>query len=186
MAAQEDSSYVDRLWEHRRTYARHLTEGPRAPLTASDTAYLDFFAPDPAYRVEAVFTATPDAEPFEMPTSSGKTKTFVQYGRLDFALGQDSLQLAVYKNLTLTQAIYKDHLFLPFRDGTNALSTYGGGRYLDLLATDIREGRITLDFNLTYNPYCAFSDGYNCPIPPAVNRLERPIEAGEKAFTKDH
>jgi uncharacterized protein (DUF1684 family) len=185
-AAQEDSGYVSRILAHRQEYAAHLIVGERAPLQAPDTAYLDFFAPDSAYCVTADFTATQEAAPFEMPTSSGRTKTFVQHGWLRFALGGDTLRLAVYRNLTLTQEIYKDHLFLPFRDLTNGEETYGGGRYLDLSLTDIRDGKIALDFNLVYNPYCAFSDGYNCPIPPAVNHLNTAVKAGEKAFQKDH
>lgn len=184
--AQADSAYVAGILAHRFEYARHLIEGERAPLTPADTAYLKFFAPDPAYKVQAGFILTPDAEPFEMPTSSGRTKTFVQHGWVRFSFGSDTLQLAVYRNLLLTQEIYKDHLFMPFRDLTNGEQTYGGGRYLDLSLNDIRDGQIELDFNLVYNPYCAFSDGYNCPIPPVVNHLNVAVEAGEKAFQKDH
>lgn len=183
-ASQEDSSYVSRILAHRQQYAGHLITGERAPLQAPDTAYLDFFQPDPAYRVVAGFIATPEATPFEMPTSSGKTKTFIQHGWLRFSLGGDTLRLAVYRNLMMTQEIYKNHLFLPFRDLTNGEETYGGGRYLDLSMEDIRDGKIELDFNLVYNPYCAFSDGYNCPVPPAVNRLDVAVKAGEKAFRK--
>ena len=183
---QEDSSYVARIQQYRREYAQDLIEGERAPLRAKDTIYLDFFPPDTAWRVEAGFTNTPEAEPFEMPTSSGRTKTFVQYGWLRFSLGGDTLQLAVYRNLMLNLDIYKNHLFLPFKDLSSGETTYGGGRYLDLSTEDIVDGKIVLDFNLVYNPYCAFSDGYNCPIPPTINRLEVAIEAGEKAFKKDH
>lgn len=92
-AAQEDSSYVSRILAHRQAYAAHLIVGERAPLQAADTAYLDFFAPDTSYRIMADFTATPEAEPFEMPTSSGRTKNFVQHGWLRFALGGDTLRL---------------------------------------------------------------------------------------------
>ena len=181
-----DSSYIAEIMRHRQEYARDLIVGERAPLRAADTAYLDFFPPDPAYNVLADFTPTPDAEPFELLTSSGRTKTFVQHGWLHFTLAGDTLRLAVYRNLMLTMDIYKNHLFLPFKDGSSGESTYGGGRYLDLSTEDIQDGKVVLDFNLVYNPYCAFSDGYNCPIPPTVNRLEVAIEAGEKAFTKEH
>ncbi|MBK8491093.1 MAG: DUF1684 domain-containing protein [Saprospirales bacterium] len=186
LSGQVDSSYVAEILQHRQDYARDLIEGERAPLRARDTAYLDFFPPDPAYKVLADFTSTPEAEPFEMPTSSGRTKTFVQYGWLHFSLAADTFRLAVYRNLMLTMDIYKKHLFLPFKDGSSGESTYGGGRYLDLSMENIQDGKIILNFNLAYNPYCAFSNGYNCPIPPSVNRLDVAIEAGEKAFTKDH
>lgn len=183
---QASSDYTARILEYRKEYALDLIQGERAPLQAKDTAYLDFYPPDPAYRVVADFIPTPDSEPFEMPTSSGRTKTFVQHGWLRFSLGGDTLQLAVYRNLMLTAEMYKNHLFLPFKDLSCGETTYGGGRYLDLSTEDIVDGKIVLDFNLLYNPYCAFSDGYNCPIPPTVNRLEVAIEAGEKTFKKRH
>jgi uncharacterized protein (DUF1684 family) len=73
-------------------------------------------------------------------------------------------------------------LFLPFQDETNGDDTYGGGRYMDLKITDIRDNRITLDFNKCYNPWCAYSDGYNCPVPPKSNHLPIEVKAGEKMF----
>jgi hypothetical protein len=65
---------------------------------------------------------------------------------------------------------------------TNYETTYGGGRYIDLSLKDIKEGKITLDFNKCYNPYCAYSDGFSCPIPPSENYLSTEIRAGEKVF----
>jgi uncharacterized protein (DUF1684 family) len=73
-------------------------------------------------------------------------------------------------------------LFVPFKDRTNYDATYGGGRYIDLSTKDIVNGRILLDFNKCYNPYCAFADGFNCPIPPDENSLPIEIAAGEKTF----
>jgi uncharacterized protein (DUF1684 family) len=84
-----------------------------------------------------------------------------------------------------TQAIpgYRDYLFIPFKDMTNGESTYGGGRYIDMRMGDIRDGSVIIDFNKCYNPWCMYSDGYNCPIPPLENHLEVPIEAGEMIWT---
>ena len=65
-------------------------------------------------------------------------------------------------------------------DKTNGKESYGGGRYLDL---EIPEDKIIiLDFNKAYNPYCAYSDRYSCPIPPIENHLDVAINAGFKAF----
>ena len=76
--------------------------------------------------------------------------------------------------------LYKDYLFLPFTDPTNGVTTYGGGRYLDLMipATKV----VQLDFNKAYNPYCAYSGNYSCPIPPEENHLEIEIKAGVKKY----
>ena len=81
---------------------------------------------------------------------------------------------------------YKDYLFIPFMDHTNGETTYGGGRYFDVMIGDIMDDKLVLDFNICYNPYCAFSDGYNCPVPPKENHLEVAIKAGEKMFNKEH
>jgi uncharacterized protein (DUF1684 family) len=78
---------------------------------------------------------------------------------------------------------YKNLLFLPFNDSSNGDSSYGGGRYIDLDVNHIVNKQITIDFNKAYNPYCAYSDGYRCPVPPQENRLSIEILAGEKLFT---
>ncbi|MDG1428784.1 MAG: DUF1684 domain-containing protein, partial [Crocinitomicaceae bacterium] len=69
-------------------------------------------------------------------------------------------------------------LFIPFRDKTSRHETYGGGRYLDVQIPD--RDMMHLDFNLAYNPYCAYSHRYSCPIPPEENTLNVSILAGEK------
>ena len=80
---------------------------------------------------------------------------------------------------------YANHLFLPFKDATNDVTTYGGGRYIDLEVGDIVDGQFVLDFNTCYNPWCAFSAGYNCPVPPRENHLAVEVKAGEKKFKKN-
>ncbi len=152
-----------------------------------DLKYLQFYKPKKKYRVECTFERTPKEESFDMATYSGKTKQFVKYGTLSFHLNGQDLQLAVYQNLMLKKMEkYKEYLFIPFKDLTNGETTYGGGRYFDIMISDIKENQLTLDFNKCYNPYCAFSDGYNCPIPPQENHLDIQIKAGEKMFAKDY
>ena len=103
---------------------------------------------------------------------------------LKFEVGGKSCALNLYQNLRLVNMPeYQDYLFLPFKDATNGDSTYGGGRYLDFRQKDISsEGILLLDFNKAYNPYCAYSDGFNCPIPPLPNHLAIEVPAGEKNF----
>lgn len=139
-----------------------------------------FFKPDQKYRVNAKFTATPDAEPFDIPTSSGKTKPYVQYGKADFEIDGKVYSLAIYQSLDLRKVEgYQDYLFLPFRDATNGTDTYGGGRYLDLRIP--KNGNIIIDFNKAYHPLCAYNAyDYSCPVVPEVNILPLRIEAGVK------
>jgi uncharacterized protein (DUF1684 family) len=121
--------------------------------------------------------------PFEMPTYSGLTRAYRKYGNVFFVYEKDSFHLAVYENLTLrNNPAYQDYLFLPFKDRSNGVSTYGGGRYLNVSKKDVDDGATIVDFNKAYNPWCAFSDGFNCPIPPIENHLPVSITAGEKKY----
>ena len=122
-----------------------------------------------------------------MPTYSGKTKEHVAYAVLSFMLDGKPQQLTLYRSLNLMKVPnYRDYLFLPFKDATSGRETYGGGRYIDFRTGDIKDGKVTLDFNRAYNPYCAYQEGYSCPIPPTNNVLSVAIEAGEKTYGKDH
>ncbi|WP_317174713.1 DUF1684 domain-containing protein [Chryseobacterium antibioticum] len=137
-----------------------------------------FFPVDLKYRVTAKFSKTEDPQPFELPTSSGKTKSYREYGKATFELDGKSYTLTLYQSLDLIkQEKYKDHLFLPFRDATNEKETYGGGKYMDL---KIPKGNtIVLDFNQSYQPYCAYNAyDYNCPIVPEDNKIPVEIRAG--------
>ena len=71
------------------------------------------------------------------------------------------MQLTVFQSLKLREIPeYADYVFIPFNDDTNGTETYGGGRYLDLRFADVEDHKLTIDFNRSYNPYCAYSDGY--------------------------
>lgn len=161
----------------------YLTTGERAPLTKETLKYLRYFKAKQKYKVEATFTLAKDQKSFEMPTYSGITKSFIKYGTLSFKIGNKEMQLAVYRNLGLMRMPqYKDYLFLPYKDKTSSKASYGGGRYIDIKTTEIKDGKVILDFNKSYNPWCAYGDGYNCPVPPQENRLTIAIKAGEKQF----
>ncbi|HCR77902.1 MAG TPA: hypothetical protein DIW37_16155 [Chryseobacterium sp.] len=137
-----------------------------------------FFPINLKYRITAKFEKTENAEPFDLPTSSGKTKPYREFGKATFQLDGKSYTLTLYQSLDLIkQKKYKDHLFLPFRDATNEKETYGGGKYLDLT---IPKGKtIILHFNKSYHPYCAYNAyDYNCPVVPEENKLPVEIRAG--------
>ncbi|TZF94239.1 DUF1684 domain-containing protein [Chryseobacterium panacisoli] len=137
-----------------------------------------FFPFDAKYRVTAKFVKSKDTQPFELPTSSGKTKTYQEYGKATFMLDDKPYTVTLYQSLALIQQDkYKDYLFLPFRDATNEKETYGGGKYMDL---KIPKGNtIVLDFNQSYHPFCAYNAyDYNCPIVPEENKLPVEIRAG--------
>lgn len=142
---------------------------------------LDFFAADKTYQVWAKLIRTPEALPFNMPTTTDRQAVERKYGTLVFFLQGREVRLEVYQSPELMlQEEYVDYLFLPFTDTTNGNETYSGGRYLDLRipAAD----SILIDLNMAYNPYCAYNPKYSCPLVPPNNHIAFPIRAGVKAF----
>ena len=180
-------TYWESMVKHRQEYKDGFLKNVNSPLKQTDLASLDFYEIDSIFKVNSSFMKTTDKAIFKIPTSDGKQKEYFKYGTLTFTLKGQIQQLNVYRSLTLMRMPqYKNYLFVLFKDQTNGTETYGGGRYLDLQVTDIQGDDLILDFNKAYNPYCAFSNGYSCPIPPQENHLKMGIEAGEKIFKKEH
>jgi len=186
-AQDVDSKYdhVAAIEEYRQKYFKDYISNPRAPYKAEDTVFIHFYEPDPNWALIAEVRVEEEAQPFDMALYSGITRKFVKYGTLHFEWRGEPYSLAVYQDLTQLNPLNRHRLFLPFMDRTNGEETYGGGRYMDLSIHDISEdGKVMLDFNKAYNPWCAYSDGYNCPIPPRENHLPISVEAGEKNYSK--
>lgn len=161
-----------------------LAKDPGSPLGAEDIRHLHYYDPDSTFRVHARIERLHNEPSFRMPTSDGTSKEYVRYAKVRFSIQGKAGELTLYRSQDLfVNPLYRDHLFLPFTDETNGDETYGAGRYIDLSVTDIRNGVVTIDFNHAYNPYCAYSSGYRCPVPPAENNLAMAIRAGEKTYT---
>jgi uncharacterized protein (DUF1684 family) len=110
-----------------------------------------------------------------MPTSTGKLRRMERVGVLEFSLQGQPMSLAAF----VEEGQKLESLFVPFADLTTGKETYPAGRYLDLHPT--ATGYYAVDFNLAYNPSCAYNAEYDCPYPPPSNRLKVEIKAGEKA-----
>lgn len=175
-------------WERWRTVRESLyREHPQSPVPAAERAGFRarHWAYDARYRSEVVLEldAAPTNEPgpLRLPMSVGPELAFERLGRVEVGLPGGVRALAVYRLLG-----YAGGLFLPFRDATNGSATYGAGRYLlDTakgadLGGDPAQGRLVLDFNFAYHPSCAFDARWSCPLAPPENRLDLPIEAGER------
>lgn len=178
------TSYTDQIAHHRTEYKADFLKDERAPLDKGDMKYMHFYPADESYKCDCTVMLTPDAKPFELSTYSGITKPFRQYAIATCSIRNKKTKVHLYTSLqTIAMPGYKDYLFLPFKDATNSDETYGGGRYIDLKTGDIQDGKVTIDFNKCYNPWCAYSDGYNCPIPPIENHFDFEIKAGEKMWS---
>ncbi len=175
------TAYMDSLQSWRKNYV-----GKHDLLkTPEEQALLRFYPLSPEYQVLCTFEKASDSMYFPMPTSGTKAKMARKYGRLTFRLHDTTLHLVVYQlQFLLAKEETRDDLFVGFTDVTSAVDTYGAGRYIDCVTGDIHNGKMVLDFNKAYNPYCAYTTGYNCPIPPRENDLPVAILAGEKNYGK--
>ena len=176
--SQKSKPEVDSL---RLVHLNELTDTLEGVLNSEEVEHfkgLDYFDFSLAYQVETKFKKR-IGKTFEMATSTDRKPIYRRYGKVKFKLNGKTCKLEVYQNIALSEdPEYKDYLFIPFRDLTSRKETYGGGRYLDVLM--VKGKTMLLDFNLAYNPYCAYSYRYSCPIPPEVNTLEIEVKSGEK------
>ena len=142
---------------------------------------LDFYPIDEKYIVEASLIRENSPIFFELETTTSRRPEYRVWGIATFTLNDVECSLTIYQSKKLMNTLeYGDYLFLPYSDLTNGESTYDGGRYVDL---KIVEGDvITIDFNKSYNPYCAYSNRFSCPKVPSGNSLKTKVEAGVKKF----
>ncbi len=145
----------------------------------------DFFSPDLMYRVEATLVVSNEANFFQMKTSTQVLKEYRTYGKVVFVLLGKTFEIPVYQSkMLMAVEKCKNFLFFPFTDLTNGKLTYAAGRYIEL-AIPMSGNRVIIDFNRAYNPYCAYTDGYSCPVVPADNHLDVEILAGVK-YSANH
>lgn len=153
-------------------------DASRSPLNPEDIKSfkgLSFFPVDSSFAVVAKLKKTNTSDFFEMKTSTTRLSNERVFGILSFTIKGFDYSLKVYQSESSVLES-SDYLFLPYLDATNGVTTYGGGRYIDL---KIPEGdRIWLDFNKSYNPYCVYNARYSCPIVPRENFLPIKVEAG--------
>ncbi len=146
-----------------------------SPLNAAQKKVftsLQYFPPNPDLRLEVPLEPFQNPETIQMQTTTGDLRDFVRLGKVQFSVAEVPAELTIYMN--------DSGYFLPFVDLLAGSETYPAGRYLE--PGPIGGGRFLIDFNLAYNPYCAYNDGWSCPLTPPENRLKVPIAAGEKIF----
>lgn len=163
---------LDEFRKEKDEYFAHNPQSPLTPEQRRDFKGLHYFPENDSLRLEVQVEPFENRQTITMQTSTGGAQEYTRFGRFKFqADGQDA-------ELTICQADYG--FFLPFIDALAGTETYPAGRYLEPEA--LPGNRFLIDFNVAYNPYCAYNERWSCPITPAENRLKVPIRAGEKLF----
>jgi uncharacterized protein (DUF1684 family) len=175
-AAPED--YASRIAAGRANKDNSFKNGADSPVPADKKATLiplAYFPIDENYAEPATLVPAADRVRIQVPTSAGKIRNIERVGTLKFILKGQQLKLSAFLEVDEPQA---NRLFVPFTDLTSGAETYPAGRYMELDPTPT--GIYVVDFNIAYHPYCYYSPEYDCPYPPAENRLAIPIRAGER------
>jgi uncharacterized protein (DUF1684 family) len=148
---------------------------PQSPLTPEQKRTftgLKYFPENEALCLEVKVELLNDPQPVHMQTTTGGVQVYFRHGRFKFTVDGQEAELTIYRG--------EHGYFLPFVDSLKGEETYPAGRYLE--PEELPGGRFLVDFNIAYNPYCAYNDIWSCPITPAENRLKVPLRAGEKVF----
>ena len=172
---------MSELEAFRREKDRSFREDPRSPLTPQQRAAftgLAYYREDPSLRIEAVLDTGVDRdEEVRMATTTGGEQVYRRAGVVRFEVEGRPARLTLFTSEGMPDP------FLPFRDATSGVETYGAGRYLEVEPPG-PDRRVVIDFNLASNPYCASDGRWSCPLPPGENWLDVPIRAGEKDFPR--
>jgi hypothetical protein len=168
--------------EQREAKDEYFASNPHSPIPPDERESFDglsYYPVDADYRFELPLDEHEDKDTVTVGTSTGGERDYLEWGEFRFELDGETVTLQAYKSDP-----GDDRLWVPFRDATSGEETYGAGRYIDLEADTHQrpDGTWVLDLNEAYNPTCAYSDQYECPLPPTENWLEVPVEAGEKAY----
>jgi uncharacterized protein (DUF1684 family) len=154
----------------------HHPQSPLTPEQKRDFKGLNYFPENPELRLVIKADELPKKERIEMQTSTSDVQVYYRHSRIRFSVDGGEAELTIYEG--------SNGFFLPFVDSLAGKETYPAGRYLEPEA--LPSGRFLVDFNVAYNPYCAYNDHWSCPLTPFENWLKVPIRAGEKLFDAEH
>ena len=181
-AAESPEAYVEKIEKERERQFKFIRFNVESPLTESQKQNLQtltFYPINPAYKVKARLIPIEAKKVRELSMTDGSKERYIEQSYAEFELNGQTNKLLLLQSVKETDM---RNFFLAFADETSGNQTYGGGRYIN--ARQDGKTSITIDFNLAYNPYCAYNPDYACPLPPKENLLTIPIEAGEKNYGK--
>jgi uncharacterized protein len=179
MIPEEQATWSRALRRSREEKDRLFHSEHDSPLPFGDRARLaglKYFDPDSSYRFEAKLQRDSNPVAVMMATSKGTRQLFNRVGYFELNIMGRSIHLHAYQSAERVDP----NLFIPFRDLTSGKETYDSARYLDLKVE--HDDDYVVDFNKAYNPYCAYSEDFVCPLPPTENWLNASIRAGEKKY----
>ena len=183
---KDQKRYIPNLTEFQKALNSSFKDVTKSPLSKEDRQNfisLEFFDFDSSYVVKGILIPFQKDSIFDMKTNTDRMHTYNKFGKIKFNLDNTYFELNVYKDQELiNDQTNIDDVFLPFYDNTNGITTYSGGRYMDLKVS--KDSIISIDFNKAYNPSCVYNYKFSCPIVPSENFIALEINAGVKDYNK--
>ena len=181
LGSQDQTAYIKEIQQEREEKDQFMRTSKESPFANKKETFngLKYYPIDIRYKITADLTAIPNKKVVLLSTSDGKEEQYVEYAYAEFDLNGYHNKLLILE--MIDTGPFRGKLFLAFGDETSAGETYGAGRYLDVEKVQ-GSNTITLDFNMAYNPYCAYAEEFSCPFPPPENLLKVAIRAGEKVY----
>lgn len=181
-AAESPEAYVEKIEKERERQFKFIRFNVESPLTEAQKQSLQtltFYDINPSYRVKARLLPIENKKVRQVPLTDGSVEKYIEHSYAEFELNGQTNKVLLLQSVKETDM---RNFFLAFADETSGKETYGGGRFLNVRQDG--KNSITIDFNLAYNPYCAYNPDYACPLPPKENIMTISVEAGEKNYDK--
>ena len=165
-----DNATLQKQRQQKDEFFRDHPQSPLTPEQQEKFTSLSYYDYNPELDLRITVEPIADGQFVQIQTTTGDVRSYKRYGKFSFTVDGQEVTLTLY------EADYG--FFLPFVDAGAGTETYPAGRYLE--PEYLGDNRFHIDLNNAYNPYCAYSDGWSCPITPAENRLKVALRAGEK------
>lgn len=177
------ADYQAFIEKERKEKDEYMKSGEGSPFLKDTIPFegLKYFPVNEKYNIKAKLKPVEEKKVVLLGTSDGKEQKYLEYAYAIFDLDGIENKLLILE--LMDAGPLRGKLFLAFADESSGIETYGAGRYLDVKKVPAATS-IDLDFNLAYNPYCAYTESFSCPFPPKENILKVAILAGEKNYHK--
>ncbi len=182
--SSEEIKYITEIQNQRIEKDSTMKNSPRSPFNYKGKLKfygLKYFDVNPEFVFKSKISEYPEKEVIQIFGTKGEERSAIRYGFLTFIKDSKEYKVNVYKNTAKDSSIYYS---IWFTDKTTNNETYGVGRYLPFDLNQDKNHIYTLDFNLAFNPYCAYSSDYSCAIPSKEDYIDLEIKAGELKYHK--
>jgi hypothetical protein len=178
----EQMKYISEVQQYRQEKDDYMKDNPVSPFKQDSLIKfepLKYYPVDPDFVFKSKLNEYPQKDTVIVYGTKGEARKTVKYGYVTFNYKYKSYRMNVYKGIASTG---EEYYSIWFTDKTTGGETYGVGRYIDFDLNPDNNYVYTIDFNLAYNPYCAYSSRYSCAIPTKDDYIDIAITAGEKKF----